>query len=329
MNPDDPKSGDPPETAPNPEIDAFFQRLPGSLHWPPPTEAAIAAAVEAIQRTAGTELRTVRRAQEPSARDLDHSAGVCSGCGQALANEMRFCGNCGLPVREQTNGLSENPEPEMSLQNAGDGPGPSSASYSRPSAAVDRVAQHHYHHHYHHFVGAAGNTASPIQLEPGAPHGRASSTAASGSRAELAAKQLAQDWAQSCNTKHLDDLVDLYLPDATLIRTNVLPVRSAAAIREFLFAALEAGLGDVEMSSLRTEIFGEIALDLGRCKMLVPVAMGKRREERGKYLLVMARQPAGHWKIIADFWSTDLSVSTAQAAEVVRKPSDAAAKKAR
>jgi ketosteroid isomerase-like protein len=54
---------------------------------------------------------------------------------------------------------------------------------------------------------------------------------------------------------------------------------------------------------------GEIALDIGRCKMLVPVAMGKRREERGKYLLVLVRQPAGTWKIIADCWAADLVVS--------------------
>jgi len=54
---------------------------------------------------------------------------------------------------------------------------------------------------------------------------------------------------------------------------------------------------------------GEIALDLGRCKMLVPVAMGKRREERGKYLIVLVRQPAGTWKILADCWSSDLPVN--------------------
>ena len=63
------------------------------------------------------------------------------------------------------------------------------------------------------------------------------------------------------------------------------------------------------MESLRLEMLGEIALDLGRCKMLVPVAMGKRREERGKYLIVLARQPAGTWKILADCWSSDLPVS--------------------
>jgi len=161
------------------------------------------------------------------------------------------------------------------------------------------------------------------------PQGRASLGAAPGSRAELTARQVAHDWAQACNTRHLDDVVELYSSDATLIRPNVLPIRGAAAIREFLFAALEAGLGDVEMDTLRTEIFGEIAIDVGRCKMLVPVAMGKRREERGKYLLVMARQPAGRWKIVADCWSTDLSVGGAPASEVARKATDPAAKKAR
>ena len=69
------------------------------------------------------------------------------------------------------------------------------------------------------------------------------------------------------------------------------------------------------MESLRVEVLGEIALDLGRCKMLVPVAMGKRREERGKYLVVLVRQPAGTWKILADCWSADLAVSAPPLAE--------------
>ena len=55
--------------------------------------------------------------------------------------------------------------------------------------------------------------------------------------------------------------------------------------------------------------FTDIALDLGRCKMLVPVAMGKRREERGKYLVVLVKQPAGTWKILADCWASDPAVS--------------------
>jgi hypothetical protein len=55
--------------------------------------------------------------------------------------------------------------------------------------------------------------------------------------------------------------------------------------------------------------------------MLVPLAMGKRREERGKYLVVLVRQPAGNWKILADCWSSDQSVS-AQPEAAPRKGSE-------
>jgi ketosteroid isomerase-like protein len=111
----------------------------------------------------------------------------------------------------------------------------------------------------------------------------------------------------ACNGKQLDDLVDMYGADAIVLRPNVSPVRGTAAIREFFFAALDAGLGDVELEPLRVEVFGDTAYEAGRCKMLVPFAMGKRREERGKYLLTLARQ-AGDWKILADCWSSDLSL---------------------
>ena len=64
----------------------------------------------------------------------------------------------------------------------------------------------------------------------------------------------------------------------------------------------------------RLELLGDVAIDIGRCKMLVPVAMGKRREERGKYLIVLVRQPAGGWKIMADSWSADLAVNVSDTA---------------
>ena len=152
------------------------------------------------------------------------------------------------------------------------------------------------------------------------PHSPGTST---GGRAEAGARQIVQDWAQACNTRHIDDLLELYAADATLIRSSVPPVRSLPAIREFLISLLEAGLGDVEMESLRIEVMGDIAFDLGRCKMLVPVAMGKRREERGKYLVILVRQPAGTWKILADCWSSDLTVAASAADVAPRKATDA------
>jgi ketosteroid isomerase-like protein len=264
------------------------------LRWPKPNAEAVAAAVEAIQRMSGSgaaqDLAAAGQADEPS-----HA---CSSCGGSLPAGARFCVWCGVPSQSV----------------AGD-----AAASPRSTAA-----QHHIHHHFHHHlapgqIAGQGGPATPFGdpfagSEAAAPRGRAPSSAGGslnplpGGRAEAGARQVVQDWAQACNTKHIDDLIELYAADATVIRSSVPPVRSLPAIREFLVSLLEAGLGDVEMESLRLEVMGEIALDLGRCKMLVPVALGQRREERGKYLIVLVRQPAGTWKILADCWSADLSV---------------------
>ncbi|MBI3474560.1 MAG: DUF4440 domain-containing protein [Acidobacteria bacterium] len=298
MNPEKPKlpeagveTGGVPE---NSELDEFFQRLPANFKWPKPSDEAVAAAVEAIQRLSGGS-----GAEAVLAEAAAELTGSCSGCAGKLPPGARFCVWCGL---------------------AQDGASAGSASESAPRAS----GQHHYHHHYHHFAGGQGADPSASVAEPGssAPRGKASAASSSGtgnSRAEVAVRQVVQDWAQACNIKHLDDVLELYAADATVIRASLPPVRSLPAIREFLFSLLEAGLGDVEMESLRTDVMGEVAIDLGRCKMLVPVAMGKRREERGKYLIVLVRQPAGAWKILADCWSSDTVVSPASPADPARK----------
>ncbi len=281
------------------EVEEFFQRLPGSFHWPKPNAEAVAAAVEAIQRMAGGSVA----AQDLATAGDAEPGYACSACGGPLPAGARFCASCGISQEAAAGDTGAQPQ-------------------SRSGA------QHHFHHHYHHLVpnSATASGAPSAESEPGAPRGRApgpSGTGASGKspggRAEAGARQVVQDWAQACNTRHIDDLLELYAADATLIRSSVPPVRSLPAIREFLISLLEAGLGDVEMESLRVEVMGEIALDLGRCKMLVPIAMGKRREERGKYLVVLVRQPAGTWKILADCWSADLAVSAPPPEPVARK----------
>ncbi len=279
------------------EVEEFFQRLPGNLRWPKPNAEAVAAAVEAIHRMSGSAA-----AQDlAAAGSTDATDNACSECGGSLPAGARFCVWCGLAKE----------------------PGAAAATAQPQSGAG---AQHHVHHHYHHLVPSTGaaSGAHSAESQSSAPRGRAPGSAgtSTGGRAEAGARQVVQDWAQACNTKHIDDLLELYAADATLIRSSVPPVRSLPAIREFLISLLEAGLGDVEMESLRLEVMGEIALDLGRCKMLVPVAMGKRREERGKYLIVLVRQPAGTWKILADCWSADLAVSASLSETAAGKGSE-------
>ncbi len=236
---------------------------------------------------------------------LDDSAvGLCEVCGYRNRGGNRFCGKCGTALPEPHSGLRATPlsasfPPERQ---------PGSASGSNRAVTAET---HHYHHHYHYFPG--GSEAAPARgTDPVREAERMRPSAAlrgDMSRAEAAVRRITQEWVLASNTKHLDDLLDLYIADALVLRSNYPPIRGAAAVREFFFGALDAGMGDVEMDPLRVEIAGDLAYEAGRWKALVPGAAGKRREERGKYLWVCARQSNGEWKLAADCWSSDLGFS--------------------
>jgi uncharacterized protein (TIGR02246 family) len=197
--------------------------------------------------------------------------------------------------------------------------------------AEDVAGQHHYHHHYHHFfsgdVDASFDAGMRLPSGPAKdfPPARAPLSGPAMSRGEATIRKLTQDLALACNTKQLNDLVELYAPDAVMLRSNFSAIRGSAAIREFFVGQLEAGLGEVELETIRVEVYGDSAYESGRCKMLVPSAAGKRREDRGKYLIFYARQKSGDWKIMSDCWASDLSLPLSaeepgKTAAAVRKP---------
>ena len=127
------------------------------------------------------------------------------------------------------------------------------------------------------------------------------------SRSEAAVRRLTQEWVMACNTRQLDELIELYAPDALVLRSNLPLLRGAqAGARILSFRALESGLGEVALEPIRVEVLGDLAHEVGRYSALVPGTTGKRREERGKYLWVFAKQAGGEWKLISECWSSDL-----------------------
>ena len=295
----------------NSEMEDLYRRLEPELRRSKPNPDAIAAALEAAQRFA-FEADAEQAADETAQHGTEMvNAEVCQVCGHSNRVGNKFCAMCGIPIREDRStdpgpdprGLTLPPNPFENVNMARSGA-------SRPAGPET----HHYHHHYHHHYFPGG-------YEGGFPRGaanepvreekiRANNTLRGDlNRAEAAVRRITQEWVLACNTKHLDDLLELYTGDALVLRSNYPPVRGAAAVREFFLGALEAGLGEVEVEPLRLEVAGDLAYEAGRCKALVPSATGKRREERGKYLWVCSRQSNGDWKVTADCWSSDLSLS--------------------
>lgn len=304
-------------------LDEFFEELKRGVYQPKSaTLGALQRIALAMDAESGGEL----------AENIEGL--VCKACGRRNSASNRFCSSCGAalsagqPQSPAETAIATQGKTAPAESSSAESAPPESASLSEvPDAITEQTAplppgQHYYHHHYHHhYFPAADGFSAPNGAEQRATAREVtrarSGTGSTLSRSEVAIRQLTQDWAQACNTKQLEDLLELYSTDAIVMRPNVLPMRGATVLREFFVALLESGFGEVELEPLRTEVFGEIAYEAGRCKMLIPIAMGKRREERGKYLILLARQ-SGEWKILADSWSADLTLGTAVDSDVMK-----------
>ncbi len=304
------------------ELQELYRRIKPEMLREKPGPDAVAAAMEAAQRLAAEA--DAEDATADVQRDLAGGSNVtCKICGHQNREGYKFCGMCGISVEDAekaalgSGAIHPNAPTAIALP-----PSPMPMPERMPTTHPTGNETHHFHHHYHHhyFPGAAEGMF-PRSAEPARDPGRdmareekLRSTAASLrgdlTRAEAAVRAITQEWVLACNTKHLDDLLELYASDALVLRSNYPPIRGAAAVREFFFGALDAGLGEVEIDPLRVDVIGELAYEAGRCKALIPSSTGKRREERGKYLWVLQRQPNGEWKVVADCWSSDLTLTT-------------------
>jgi uncharacterized protein (TIGR02246 family) len=325
----------------NPALGEIYQRLYPEILRPKPNQEAIAAALQAMQRL--TMKMDSEIAVEETAKPSVVPSTACQACGHPNREGNRFCAMCGARVDSALTGstamksqdpASSAPEATVEVlhQNSSVSevePIPSAQSHATdvghqetPSAEATGQGTHHYHHHYHHHYFPGGNPegASATSRVPAPETLRETdrlriAAAAKGepiSRSEAAVRRLTQEWVLACNTRQLDELLDLYAPDAVVLRSNLPLLRGASQIREFFFSALESGLGEVALQPIRVELAGDCAHEVGRYSALVPGTSGKRREERGKYLWVFAKQNGGDWKLVSECWSSDLTLTSAE-----------------
>jgi uncharacterized protein (TIGR02246 family) len=310
----------------NRALGEIYRQLYPEMRRPKPNQEAIASALQAMQRLT-MEADSEAVAEEATADAALDSQIACSVCGHHNREGNKFCGACGLALGTSPTEAPtvELPEPvstdfEQKSLHRTPPPEPLAAQEVHPPPGAS-AGTHHYHHHYHHHYFQGGNAEPTAASRVTAPESAREAdrlrvaAAAKGepmSRSEAAVRRLTQEWVLACNMRQLDELLELYAPDALVLRSNLSPIRGAMAVREFFFSALEAGLGEVALDPLRVEVLGDLAHEVGRYSALVPGTTGKRREERGKYLWVFAKQPGGDWKLVSECWSSDLTLSGAE-----------------
>jgi uncharacterized protein (TIGR02246 family) len=323
----DPEGGLPKIGPYNRALGEIYQRLYPEIKRPKPNQEAIAAALQAMQRlTMESDSET---AVEQSVSDSIQSATICVACGYRNRQGNKFCGGCGVSLEAPSEAatlrvLEDSPRFNSSIKDEVVSEITSAAPESVPAEVHPETGApggtHFYHHHYHHHYFQGGPDTSATGRGNAPESAREAdrlrvAAAAKGehmSRSEAAVRRLTQEWILACNTRQLEELTELYAADALVLRSNLPPIRGAAAVREFFFASLEAGLGEVALDPMRVEVSGDLAHEVGRYSALVPGTVGKRREERGKYLWVFSRQASGDWKLIAECWCSDLTLTSAE-----------------
>jgi ketosteroid isomerase-like protein len=292
--------------------------LPGEMRRHKPPKEAVEAAFQRFQTIAAEVDAAEHQAESRPGTEGDS----CPSCGHKNRPGNRFCAMCGSTLT---------PGAPQAVAHASEPNVPQPPPDPQESAPREPVASgphhHHHHYHYHYFPGGVEGgrrfVPGPRDSEKAAVLPPASKSEPHHSRAETAVRRLTQDWVIACNTRHLEDVLELYGADGIVYRSNQPSVRASAALREFFVTALDAGLGEVTMEAARVEIAGDMAYEVGKFSALVPGAGGKRREERGKYVRVLAKDAEGDWKISVDCWSSDLTL----AAEEPARPAPAPARR--
>jgi ketosteroid isomerase-like protein len=73
----------------------------------------------------------------------------------------------------------------------------------------------------------------------------------------------------------------------------------------FWKATLDGPVETITLDTTHIDVLGDLAYGFGTNAILLTAAGEAPREEKGKYVVVYRRQPAGDWKIVVDSYSSN------------------------
>jgi uncharacterized protein (TIGR02246 family) len=119
-------------------------------------------------------------------------------------------------------------------------------------------------------------------------------------------RNLAQDFVTAFNTGNYDQAAALFAPDGTFMAPNYEPAYGPKAVEQLLRKFGDGGYQDLRLETVRVEVSGDIAVEIGRYSVVIHQSDGTLLADRGKYLKAWRR--LGAWLVVADCWSSNMPV---------------------
>lgn len=109
------------------------------------------------------------------------------------------------------------------------------------------------------------------------------------------------------NAKDAAGVAALYTEDAVLLPPDMAMVNGRDGAEALWAGFIEAGAGDLDLTSVALEVAGDLANEIGTFSLTVPDDSGGTHAVNGKYVVVWKRDDAGVWSLHWDIWNGDPS----------------------
>jgi uncharacterized protein (TIGR02246 family) len=129
---------------------------------------------------------------------------------------------------------------------------------------------------------------------------------------EQAIRDTTKRYVEAYNRGDAAAAADFYTEDAKVLPANMEMVSGKQAIQEFWKTAMEMGIRKINLETVEVGYDGNLAYERGVSIVNIEPKGEQATTERGKYLVVMKRQPDGSWKVAVDIWNSDLPPQPSQ-----------------
>ena len=110
------------------------------------------------------------------------------------------------------------------------------------------------------------------------------------------------------NAGNAAGVAELYTNDAALMPPNAAKLDGRDAIQQYWQGMLDAGVGDLSLTTLEVEDAGASAVEVGVISATAPGdGDGDARVTlTGKYIVIWKQDDGGNWRLHRDIWNFDV-----------------------
>jgi uncharacterized protein (TIGR02246 family) len=114
-----------------------------------------------------------------------------------------------------------------------------------------------------------------------------------------------REFMDNVAAKNAARVAGIYADDARILMPGRPVISGKSEILAFWKAALDGPVEAITLDTTHIDVSSDLAYGFGTNTILLKVAGEALHEEKGKYVAVYRRQPAGDWKIVVDSYSSN------------------------